>query len=144
LGKLIPARTKFTGARVSVNGEDPEVGEELEFLSLSTAATWPFIDVRSGGLHRERRIIGGGSGAWQSSTELPLPRGWRWWNGKLGWVEELRCWAGLMGFGQVSPSSLFFSSFVSFLFSFCFADLKTLIWIPLSFAGFELETSYQI
>jgi hypothetical protein len=39
LGKLIPVRTKFTGARVSVNGEDPEVGEELEFLSLSTAVT---------------------------------------------------------------------------------------------------------
>jgi hypothetical protein len=37
LGRLIPARTKFTGARVSVNSENPEVGEELEFLSLSTA-----------------------------------------------------------------------------------------------------------
>jgi hypothetical protein len=37
LGRLIPARTKFTGARVSVNGENPEVGEELEFLSLSIA-----------------------------------------------------------------------------------------------------------
>jgi hypothetical protein len=61
--------------RVSVNGEDPEVGEELEFLGLSTAATGPFIDVRSGGLHRERRIVGGGSSASQSSTELPPPRG---------------------------------------------------------------------
>jgi hypothetical protein len=60
------------------------------------------------------------------------------------WAAGLECWADLMGFGQVSPSSLFFSSFVSFLFSFCFADLKTLILIPLSSAGFELETSYQI
>jgi hypothetical protein len=39
LGKLISARTKFTGTRVSMNGEDPEVGENLEFLSLSTVAT---------------------------------------------------------------------------------------------------------
>jgi hypothetical protein len=50
--------------------EQHEEEEELGFLGLSTAATGLFIDVRSGGLHRERRIAGGGSVDPQFSTEL--------------------------------------------------------------------------
>jgi hypothetical protein len=35
-----------------------------------------------------------------------------------GWAEELRGWAGLMGYGQVSPLPYFFR--LSFIFYFLF------------------------
>jgi hypothetical protein len=69
-----------------------------------------------GGLHPARPTAGGGSDASQSSTELLRLEEDKDSKRYLGWAAELRCWAGLMGYGQVSPSSLIFSSSVPFLF----------------------------
>jgi hypothetical protein len=79
--------------------------------------------MEGGSLHPARPATGGGSDASQSSTELLCPEEEEGRNGKLGWAEELRGWAGLMGYGQVSPLPYFFPfSFFSVLFYFLFSN----------------------
>jgi hypothetical protein len=77
--------------------------------------------------------------AWRKVEDDLLPRSFRWsGTGLVG-----QHWAGLDGLGQVSSSSLFFSSSISFIFVL-FSGFNSSIWIQSYLQGFELETSYQI
>jgi hypothetical protein len=70
----------------------------------------------------------------------------------VAWAAELKSWAGLMGYGQMSPPPIFFCS-VSFLFCFIFYFQISNLVLLNYFAGlnylfslqdFEFEITYQI
>jgi hypothetical protein len=104
-------------ARVLVPARKLRKGEELGLLGLIHSGGTPFIDDRgrrpSSRASERRRRIGRSPvlhrAACRPEEEDDSKR-------YLGWAAELGCWAGLMGYGQVSPSSLFFSSSIPFLF----------------------------